>query len=105
MVSKPLHASNVAPSALFRVIDKYAPTLLIDELDSFLREGADTRNILNCGHSKEGSYVIRSVSSGQGEDYEPRTYSAWGPKCLALIGKLPATLQSRSIMIPLARAL
>jgi hypothetical protein len=68
MVSKPLHASNVSPSALFRVIDKHSPTLLVDELDSFTREGSDHRNILNCGHARDGSYIIRSVSSGKSED-------------------------------------
>ena len=35
LVNMPLPASNVTPATLFRSIEKYFPTLLIDELDSF----------------------------------------------------------------------
>jgi putative DNA primase/helicase len=36
MAHKSLPASNISPSAVFRVIEKFAPTLLIDEADSFI---------------------------------------------------------------------
>ena len=38
-----------------------------------------------------------------GDDFEPRCFSTWGACAIALIGKLPATLESRSIEIALRR--
>src|SRR6266699_5965327 len=50
LVPKPLLTSNTTPAGLFQAIHQCSPTLLIDELDSFLRD--DTlRNVLNSGHS------------------------------------------------------
>jgi putative DNA primase/helicase len=38
-----------------------------------------------------------------GDELEPKLYSTWGPKVLAMIGKLPSTLADRSIEIPMKR--
>ena len=38
-----------------------------------------------------------------GEEHEPRRFSTWAPKALALIGKLPPTLHDRAIVVELAR--
>jgi hypothetical protein len=43
--------------------------------------------------------VIRTV----GDDHEPRRFSTWCPKFVALIGKLPPTLQDRGVIIPMRR--
>jgi hypothetical protein len=96
---RPLAASNISPSAIYRSIEKFKPTLIIDEGDSFLRGNEDLRGILNSGHTRETAFVIRSV----GDDYEPRRFSTWGAKAIALIGELPSTLQDRSIAIPMQR--
>jgi hypothetical protein len=40
-----------------------------------------------------------------GDDFEPQRFSTWCPKVLAMIGKLPDTLQDRSILIELRRRL
>jgi putative DNA primase/helicase len=84
---------------VFRAIDKWYPTLLIDEADSFLRDNEELRGILNSGHGRANAYVIRTV----GENYEPMHFSTWSAKAIALIGKLPATLASRAIHIELRR--
>src|SRR5207249_7853856 len=34
---------------------------------------------------------------------EPRDFSTWAPAAIALIGRLPATLEDRAIVIPLRR--
>src|SRR5262245_21905590 len=39
----------------------------------------------------------------EGEDNEPRQFSVWAPKSVALIGKLPATLEDRSILVRMRR--
>jgi hypothetical protein len=99
LVPRRLLASNVSAAVLFRTIEKYGPTLLIDEADTFVRDNDDLRGILNSGHTKTTAVVIRAV----GDDHEPRLFSTWCPKAIALIGKLPGTLDDRSIEIGMRR--
>lgn len=100
LVPKPVPASNITSAAVFRTIEKWAPTLLVDEADSFMHGNEELRGILNSGHSKTGAFVIRTV----GDDYEPKQFRTWAPKAIALIGKLSVTLASRAIHIQLRRA-
>jgi len=93
-----LSASNITPAVIFRVIEKYKPTLLIDEGDTFIHNNDMLRGVLNSGHMKTGA-AMRCV----GKDHDPKTFSTWSPKVIALIGKLPATLSDRSITIKLQR--
>lgn len=99
VVPKPLTAANFTPASVFRSVEKWRPTLLVDEAGSFLRENDELRAILNSGHSRAYAFVIRTV----GDDHEPRRFTTWAPKALALIGKLPPTLASRSIHIEQCR--
>lgn len=101
LVHRHLATSNILPAALFRSIEKWRPTLLIDEADSFLRENDELRGVLNSGHTRATGFVIRTV----GEEHEPRQFSTWGAKAIALIGKLPDTLADRSIPIQMRRKL
>ena len=88
-------------STIFRAVEKWRPTLLIDEADTFLTENQEMRGILNSGHQKAGAYVLRTVDTGKG--HEPQRYCTWAPKAIAMIGKMPATLTSRAIRIELQR--
>lgn len=97
---RPLKADNISAAALFRSVEKWRPTLLIDEVDAFLRDNEDARGVLNSGHQRNG-FVLRVV----GEDFEPRRFSTWGAKALCGIGSIAATLQSRSIRLELRRKL
>ena len=99
LVPKALHASNITAPTVFRAVEKWQPTLLIDEADTFLRNSDDLRGILNSGHNRAAAYVLRT----QGDEYEPRQFRTWSPKAIALIGKLPPTLGSRSLHIELRR--
>ena len=96
----PLKADNISPSSIFRVIEHAQPTLLIDEVDGFLRDNEAGRNILNSGHEPDGC-VIRNV----GEDHEPHSFRTFGAKALCGIGSIQATLESRSIRLELRRKL
>jgi hypothetical protein len=100
MVARPIPTENISPSALFRIIELAHPTLLIDEVDSFLNQNEDMRGLLNAGHSR-GGQVIRTV----GEDFEPRAFSVWAPVLFAGIGRIPETLEDRSITVQLRRRL
>lgn len=99
LVFKPLPASNITAAALFRAVEKWGPTLLIDEADSFLKNSDELRGVLNSGHTRNTAYVIRTV----GDENEPKTFSTWSPKVIALIGSLPGTLEDRALVIPMRR--
>jgi putative DNA primase/helicase len=99
LVPRPLLAANITAASLFRVVEKYSPTLLVDEADSFLRDNEELRGILNSGHTRDAAYVVRTV----GDEHEPRRFSTWAPKAVAIIGRLPDTLADRSIVIPMRR--
>jgi hypothetical protein len=100
MVTRPLSTANVTASAIFRVVEGYRPTLLIDEADSFLPENEELRGVVNSGH-RQGGAVVRTV----GDEHEPRRFSTYGACAIALIGKLPATLHDRSVTVDLKRRL
>jgi hypothetical protein len=99
LVKKPLQTSSVSPAALFRSIEKWTPTLLVDEADLFLRENEALRLIFNAGHTRDSASVLRTV----GESHDPTRFSIWAPKAAASIGKLPETMLDRSIHISLER--
>jgi len=98
LVPKPLGASGITAAALFRVIEAARPTLLLDEADSYARDNEDLRGVLDAGHRRDGA-VIRTV----GDNHEPHQFSAWAPVALAAIGRLPGTIEDRSIKIGLRR--
>jgi putative DNA primase/helicase len=100
MVIRALPASNVTPATIFRGIEAFHPTLLIDEADTFLNSDADElRGILNSGHRRSTALVLRTV----GDAHEVKAFSTWCPKAIAAIGKLPETLADRSVVIEMRR--
>lgn len=94
-------ASNISPAALFRTIDKWSPTLLIDEADSFLKDNEELRGLINSGHTRDSAYVIRTV----GENFTPVRFNTWGAKALAGIGRVADTIMDRAIVFELRRKL
>ncbi|MDE2149289.1 MAG: DUF3631 domain-containing protein [Gammaproteobacteria bacterium] len=99
LVPRPLSAANITAATVFRAVEKWRPTLLVDEADTFLRDRDELRGVLNSGHARGSAWVIRTV----GEDFEPRRFATWAPKAVAMIGRLPPTLDSRAIHIELRR--
>lgn len=96
---RPVSTASIQPAGLFRVIEAYGPTLLIDEAENMLKDRYDLLGILNTGH-RHGIGVIRC----EGDSNEPRAFDVFGACALALIGTLPDTLDSRSIKIEMRRA-
>ncbi|MBF0310176.1 MAG: DUF3631 domain-containing protein [Magnetococcales bacterium] len=101
LVPKPLHLSNITAAAVFRAIEVAQPTLLIDEADTFVDGKDELRGILNCGHNRATATVLRVG----GEELEVRAFCTWAPLAIAAIGRLPDTLQDRSIVISMRRKL
>jgi hypothetical protein len=96
-----LKNGGITAAALYRVIDKRSPTMLLDELDTRLKgEGAEgLRGVLNEGFKRGGNIVICV-----GDTAEPRSFRVFSPKMLAGIGRVWDTVASRSIPIRLQRA-
>ncbi len=101
LVCKPLLASNISAAALFRTIELWQPTMIIDEADTFIRDSDELRGMINSGHTRPTAYVVRTT----GDDHMPKRFSTWGAKAIAIIGSLPDTLHDRSIVISLRRKL
>lgn len=99
LVPKPMHNVNVSTAIVFRVVEKFKATLLIDEADTYLKDNDELRGILNGGHNRMSAYVWRIV----GDNHEPRQFKVWAPKSIAMIGKLPDTLEDRAIVVHLRR--
>ncbi len=98
---RPLSASSISSASLYRCIEAWQPTLLLDETDAFMRENEELRGVINSGHSRDNAYVIRTV----GDDHTPKRFSTWGAKALSGIGNLSDTLMDRAIILELRRKL
>jgi putative DNA primase/helicase len=101
LVHRPVHTANITVAALYRTIDHYRPTLLIDEADTIFVNGsnAQLRGVLNAGLYRSNAFLLRCI----GKHQEPKLSSVWCPKAIALIGRLPSTLEDRSIVTSLRR--
>ena len=99
MSRRSLSTSNISASALFRSIESYKPTLFVDEIDTFINDSQGLQGVLNAGHCRDNSYIIRCV----GDDNEPALFNVYGAKAISGIGKIPDTLIDRSISLTLRR--
>jgi hypothetical protein len=84
---KPIFASGASTvSPLFRILDSFRGTLVIDEGDFRLSdEQAEIVKILNNGNAK-GFPVLRSEATANRGEFNPRAYEVYGPKLIATRG-------------------
>lgn len=99
LVYRPLSVASISPAAIFRTVERWAPTLGIDEVDAFLRDNEEARGLINSGLYRETAAVIRCT----GDDNTPTQFSTWAPKILCGIGKLAGTIEDRSIPLRMRR--
>ena len=88
-------------AVLFRVLEQFHPTMLLDECQAVRGRGEaaeNVRDLLLAGY-KRGAKVPRCV----GDQHEVRFFDVFGPKVFALIGELPGALASRCIRIGMQR--
>ena len=80
---KPMFASGASTvSPLFRIMDAFRGTLVIDESDfRYSDERAEIVKILNNGNAK-GFPVLRSDVT-PGKDFNPKAFDVFGPKVIA----------------------
>lgn len=105
MAYRPLPASNASASALFRAVELWKPTILIDEADTFFRDNAELHGMVNAGYLRGGTWL---KSEPVGDSWEPRMFSVFSAKALAGIAlekHLPDATISRGIVFNLRRKL
>ncbi len=74
-------AGTTTGANLFRIIDAFGGTLIMDEADfQHSQVGSDIAKILNSGYEK-GKPVFRSEKT-RGGGFEPRPFDVYGPKLL-----------------------
>jgi hypothetical protein len=86
LCNKPIFASGASTtSPLFRIIDAFRGTLILDESDFRLSdERAEIVKILNNGNAK-GFPVLRTEVN-RSKEFDPRAYTVFGPKIVATRG-------------------
>jgi len=99
-----LLSPSVSPAALYRTIEVFKPTFLIDEAELYTSKGLDETkrevlSVLNAGY-RRGQAVIRADKNGE----TLRLFDVFGFKALGSVQTLPSTLAGRAIRIPMMRA-
>lgn len=102
LVARPLPAANSTAAFLFRAVELWEPTVLIDEADTFIRDNEELKGLVNAGHTRANAYVGRVV----GDDLQPKLFKVWGAKAMAGIAlekHLPDATMSRAIVFNMRR--
>jgi putative DNA primase/helicase len=99
LVCRALSTVGIGEAALFRSIERYQPTVFVDEADTLLVDNEPLRAVLNSGWTR-GSCVLRCV----GDDHVPHAFPTFCPKAIGMKGrKLPDTTLSRAIIVEMKR--
>lgn len=94
-----LATTEISAAALYRTIEKWRPTLLVDEADVIFRENEELRSVFNSGWTR-GSGIIRCNP----ETLDPEMFATFGPKVIGMKDlKIPATTLSRCIVLEMKR--
>jgi hypothetical protein len=106
LVRRPIPGVSLTAATVYRAIEKWHPSLLVDEADGVLRDSrgydnTELRSVINSGHTRDLAYVPRCV----GETHDVTNFSTWCPKAIALIGRMPDSMMDRSIPIVMRRKL
>ena len=99
LAPRALMCVEISEATLFRSIELWQPTVVVDEADVILINNEPLRAVINSGWTR-GASVPRCV----GDDKVPHAFSTFCPKALGMKGrKLPDTTLSRSIIIEMKR--
>ena len=93
---------NISEAALFRMIEMFHPTIIMDEAEILSDRKSERAkfllSLLNAGH-RQNANVIRCVGPG----HTPTEFSVYCPKVLLAIGNLPDTFRDRSVIVSMRR--
>jgi len=99
LAEKPSQSAWPSTAALFREVEAFAPTLLLDEFDTWINDNEEIRGVINSGFFRPFAYVTRC----EGDEHKVKRFNTFCAMALAGINKLPATIQDRSIVISLRK--
>jgi putative DNA primase/helicase len=93
--------SDVTAQVLYRMIEKWHPTMLVDEADDAFKSSPQLRGVINSGWTR-GTGVPRCNP----DTLEPEFFETFGPKVIGMKGlRVPGTTLGRSIIIDMERKL
>lgn len=100
VVNKPMAFNNITQAVLYRVMEQFKPTLLIDEIDTSIKDKKELLGIVNAGYSRHANNVPR-VNTDKGGIVEK--FDVFGAKVFSGIGEMKGTFASRAIRFELRR--
>jgi hypothetical protein len=96
-------AASMSAASLFRALEAWHPTLLLDETEIYKRESmVEVLALLNTGY-RRGQYAIRIEKVEEGVP-QVAMFDTFGFKVLAGTEELAATLHSRCILTSMSKA-
>lgn len=99
----PYNTTNISPAALYRLVEKERPTLILDEAQSMRRGASEasqvTKEIFHASIDRNAK-IIRCGGKRMNELHE---FSIYSPKVIALIGSLDGVLADRCLPIEMKR--
>jgi Bifunctional DNA primase/polymerase, N-terminal/Protein of unknown function (DUF3631)/Primase C terminal 1 (PriCT-1) len=102
LVPQPMYAASMTPAVLYRAVQKFTPTLLVDEADNLLRDReakSELLGLLNAGY-RRGALAYRI---GGGNRDQLQSFETFCAKAVAGLDDLVATLASRCLRIEMER--
>ena len=96
---KPILASGASTiSPLFRILDAFRGTLIVDEGNWRLTDEKSEITKIFCNGNGRGFPVLRAEPTGPSQEYAPRAYHVFGPKIIATRGPFKdLALESRCL--------
>ena len=100
LVPKALEGSSLTEAVVFRVVEKFQPTLLVDEAADILIARPELLSLLRASHQRNKAFVYRTV----GDNHDVTPFSTWAPKSLAITkNKVEDALASRCLIVRMHR--
>jgi phage/plasmid primase-like uncharacterized protein len=101
LTPRALSCVEITEATLFRSIERWTPTLIVDEADTILINNEPLRAVVNASWTR-GAVVPRCI----GDDHIPHAFPIFCPQVIGIKGKrLPHTTLTRCITIELKRKL
>lgn len=100
VVDRPFTMIAPTMATVFRIMDKYRPTLLLDEIDTNLKTKSEILGLINGGYSKVASLAPR-INTNKGNELD--LFNVYGAKVFCGIGTMQGTFASRAIRFNLTR--
>jgi len=101
---RPLESPSASGATVFRAMDAYHPTFLLDEFEMYdkIKESkAEVIGIINSGY-RRGQVVLRMTGMKEGVP-TIKGFKVFGPKALSSIEPLPPATSSRCVRFPMTR--